>query len=237
MSTQQASSFFQRQEDRVRSRFSGRISVSNARERLGLARARSARSRAVSRGEQRLEYVRGKGSATAIARAEAAQSKLAAAQAALVQAAKQKASARLTAKVEAKRRRDMVKGAWIAADATVTRLTLQWLNLVARPVADAMRAEVIPLAEKAFDLWPIRTGQSRDGLTLDVSRKGETQIIARFSGHAGYSYLIKYGRRATSVKGRLPQGKHVWTALVRKPFKGAEQRIAERIVASLDKEF
>lgn len=71
--------------------------------------------------------------------------------------------------------------------------------------------------------WPVRTGASRDGLTLRLRRNGSI-VRAVISGAAWYTYWVRLvGGKAGSAFGEL----------VRRPIRAGKRDIVKRLMARL----
>lgn len=79
------------------------------------------------------------------------------------------------------------------ADGGFSQWTLSLLDRLAPSVAHAFTKRVIPLAEHAIEQWPVKTGESRDGLVLGFKydeRSGEASAL--FYGAAPYTWYVAY---------------------------------------------
>lgn len=210
-------SFFRTQQDRVRSRFNRQVDAPLDSDRVARAKRTfgdlTEAPTAAARGVARQAYA-------SLAESE--------------RLLRQYEQARTPAEImKQARTRKVVAGAWIQASAEVSELTMEWLSLVARPVADALREEMIPFARAVVDHWPRRTGLSADGLILSVQRRGEHEVVAALSSAAHYTFFVRFGRG--SKGSNQPPGVHAWTHLVRGPHAEIAPRVAERIERSWGK--
>lgn len=79
------------------------------------------------------------------------------------------------------------------ADGGFSKWTLSLLDSLAPAVAHAFTRRVIPLAEHAIEQWPVKSGESRDGLVLGFKYDDKSgDASAMFYGAAPYTWYVSY---------------------------------------------
>jgi hypothetical protein len=138
------------------------------------------------------------------------------------------------AAVSRAKHRTAARGQWVTASADFSSISMRYLRAVARPVAQGIESEMVPIAEHAIEGWPVRTGRSRDAILLAVDASGGDKISAKISNDVRYVYYVKRGTHSRYSKTadrpeNLRRGRPAWVDLVRRPFRGVEDRIARYI--------
>jgi hypothetical protein len=128
---------------------------------------------------------------------------------------------------KAKARRE-ARGQLITAKADLSAAVIELLRATAKPVADALESVTVPIAQRAIDGWPVRTGRSRDAILMAVTG-GTSSVTVAMENDAPYIFYIFQGQRLTADERRLKKGQYAWVTLVRKPMTRAPDRIAEEI--------
>lgn len=126
------------------------------------------------------------------------------------------------------KQRRVARGQLMRATASLTSATIDLLRSVYPPVAEAFERTVVPIAETAFDGWPVDTGKSRDAMQLAINMK-DNRVSARMISDAPYVFYVRQGRANTSNRKVLTRGKYAWVALVRTPMYAADEQIARDI--------
>lgn len=126
------------------------------------------------------------------------------------------------------RARRQAKRDVIRAKADVTMAAIELLRAIAPPIAEALQEVVVPIAQRAMDGWPVRSGRSRDLLVLNVQASG-TKFSAQIDNDASYVFFIMQGARNTADKKRMKRGQYAWVTLVRKPMRKAPEKLARLI--------
>lgn len=90
-------------------------------------------------------------------------------------------------------------GAWIQTDPAFHGTVLTMLGEAAPAVADAINRHLVPVAERAFDDWPVSTGLSRSMLALEFERAGDGILITHLRSNAPYSWFIHRGDAAKKL--------------------------------------
>ena len=134
-------------------------------------------------------------------------------------------SAAAVSKAKARR---VARGQVIKAQADLSIAVIELLRSTAKPIADAMEALTMPIAKRAIDGWPVRSGRSRDALFCNVTMSG-TVVSFAMSNDAPYIYYIVQGAELTADGRRLKRGQYAWVTLVRTPMYRAADKVAEEI--------
>ena len=121
------------------------------------------------------------------------------------------------------------------------------LAQVAPTVLPAIEEAVERVKDDAYDLWPVRTGASRDGLDTET-RVYRDRVAGIISDSEPYTYKIKFSTntdRPTEAQEKASRrrwghgvpyttrpelaGKHVWTVLVRNRVRDAAKEVARKV--------
>jgi hypothetical protein len=133
---------------------------------------------------------------------------------------------------EAPRPNDIVRhsayGEWAQFGASLEEalcsVAAEHLERVAQSIAD----EIIPYAEEAVNQWPVRTGESKNGLNMSfLVVNGALNVI--FRGEASYTYMIRWGVETKGAPAGAI-GQSVWATLFRNPARPLSKRIAKRVM-------
>lgn len=110
---------------------------------------------------------------------------------------------------------------WIQASSVGLRsMTLDLMARAAPAYAEAVNAELVPVAQEAFDRWPVKTGLSKSVLRLEIKvLVGGKELSANLVDLAPYAAFINRGRTVTEL---------VW-----KPGREAADRMADRVVEEI----
>jgi hypothetical protein len=88
----------------------------------------------------------------------------------------------------------MPRGSLVQVD---PRLQAQVLGMIAEvfpAVADTFTKHLVPIAERAFNEWPVKTGLSKSLLALEFGVDNPTTFRASIVARAPYTYFINRGR-------------------------------------------
>lgn len=137
------------------------------------------------------------------------------------------------AAISAAKQRRKARGDWVQAGADLTTATIELMRMVARPVAEAIEENMIPLAEYAIAGWPVKSGRSRDALQVHVRATSE-EVTTSFINDVAYVMYIKRGTHSrysatADTPENLRQGRPAWVDLARRPFRGMADTIADDI--------
>lgn len=87
------------------------------------------------------------------------------------------------------------RGSLVQVDTDVQRMAFNWITQVRPDIAESVNRHMVPVAENAFNMWPVKTGLSKSllALTFGISPNGDeftTNIINR----APYAFYINKSR-------------------------------------------
>lgn len=86
-------------------------------------------------------------------------------------------------------------GDMIKIDDAVNRITAKLIARVGPAVSRAINTHLAPVAQRAFDDWPVRTGLSKSQLLFAVTVAGDRRSIsATIVNRAPYAWAILRGR-------------------------------------------
>lgn len=94
--------------------------------------------------------------------------------------------------------RKSITGQWVQTDPRIHTHTLRLIQAAAPGVADAINQHLIPVADRAFDLWPVATGLSKStmAVTFDFA---QGRLVTSISVNAPYTFFINKGRTARDL--------------------------------------
>ncbi len=110
------------------------------------------------------------------------------------------------------------KQGMVRVDERLQEKVLDLMNQVAPDVAEAFEKEVVPVAERAVDKWPVDTGLSRALISLRFSATDST-LTGTLRSRAPYTVFINKGQ--------------TWRSLLDRPWKAATSRVEARIGRTL----
>ncbi len=91
------------------------------------------------------------------------------------------------------------KAAGVRLSPRTTTTALKLMALAAPAVADAFNEALIPVAGRAFNQWPIKTGESKSQLFLKFRVLKGGRFRGRITDEADYAALINRGRTAEEL--------------------------------------
>ncbi len=111
-------------------------------------------------------------------------------------------------------------GAAVSVDPGIQQTILAIMASAAPAVANAINLDLVPVAQRAFSAWPVKSGLSKSLLTLEVGIGGDGKTFeASIINRAPYAGFIDKGRIARR--------------LVFKPGAEAADAMADRILKDL----
>lgn len=82
----------------------------------------------------------------------------------------------------------------ITVSDSVNRITARLIEKAGPVVADAFNRHLVPIAEQAFDAWPVQTGRSKAALALEIEVAADGQsLTGRIVNTAPYASGIRGG--------------------------------------------
>ncbi len=99
--------------------------------------------------------------------------------------------------LSAQRLRSRKSGVRVSKKITETALGL--MARAAPAVAGAFTETLVPVAVRAFNQWPIKSGESKSKLLLEFRVLSETRFSARINNRAKYSAVINRGATAQEL--------------------------------------
>lgn len=89
----------------------------------------------------------------------------------------------------------------IRIDPATQRTFQQLIEDVAPAVADALNRHLVPVAQRAFDRWPVASGVSRSLLYLTFTPSSDgSALVASLGDRAPYAHLIFKGKTKSQRK-------------------------------------
>lgn len=120
----------------------------------------------------------------------------------------------------------MRKDALVQVDPDLQQKTLALMGVAAPAVADGVNRHLVPVAENAFERWPVLSGLSKSLIGLDFAVLGDGSTFrSRIRNTAPYAWLIRWSHR-------MPYGVVV-KALIFDPGEKAADRIAAEAVKDI----
>ena len=110
----------------------------------------------------------------------------------------------------------------ITLDPGLQRVAVRFIKAVSPALARAYDLELRPVAQAAFDAWPVKTGRSRDELGLHYSSDG-VEFTGAIVAAAPYSMLI------------VSDGVHVVRDLIWTHGEAAADRMVDQILVPLER--
>lgn len=126
--------------------------------------------------------------------------------------------------------------ALISVPDDLTRITFEMMSAAAPAVSESYQQHLVPVGRAADDAWPVDTGLSRALLALVFQPESSTRFVGKFTQQAPYGWFIRFARRRRKGKAASPakdKGRHVWTALIRRPTEKAVDKMVDTIGAEL----
>ncbi len=95
------------------------------------------------------------------------------------------------------------------------------IDQMPKAISAAINRRVLPVAQAAFDAWPVQTGRSKARLALEISElPGETRLLVRLINRAEYSTEIRQGDTVTE--------------LILRPMERALELMADDVAGAID---
>lgn len=86
-------------------------------------------------------------------------------------------------------------GAAVSVDPGIQKMILTIMASAAPAVANAINADLVPVAQRAFSAWPVKSGLSKSLLSLEIGIGGDGKSIeASIINRAPYAGFIDKGR-------------------------------------------
>jgi hypothetical protein len=104
----------------------------------------------------------------------------------------------------------MQRGLIRASDAEMNVAVIELLDALAPSIRGAIEAVWLPYFESIRDAWPVKTGRSKDLLSVNVSIKKDS-VVAEIGSGAPYTFFIPWGRGKQWVGPTTPGRKFTYS--------------------------
>jgi hypothetical protein len=95
--------------------------------------------------------------------------------------------------------RSVAGDGWIFTDPTLQRRLADMMAIAAPGFAAALNKHFVPVAERAFDAWPVDSGLSKASLSLEYTFQGDDTMSATLRNTAPYAGFINRGEQAQQL--------------------------------------
>lgn len=87
----------------------------------------------------------------------------------------------------------MPRGSLVQVDPSLQRRIVEHIEAAFPSVASAFNRHLVPVAERAFNEWPVLTGLSKSLLALEFGLTSETTLRGSIANTAPYAFFINRG--------------------------------------------